>query len=168
MSSNLDYPETASWRNALARRRQPHQQSTVSTKGQTMIEYINPDSLPRNPAFTNAIAVSGAARTIYVGAQGAASASGIVGKGDIRAQTEQVLKNLEDVLTAAGVRWEHVVKWNIYLAEGQPVQPAFEAGMKVWGKRANPPINTVMFVSSLVPAEFLIAIEAVAVVPAED
>jgi enamine deaminase RidA (YjgF/YER057c/UK114 family) len=100
-------------------------QNAESNPVEGNVEYINPDSLPRNPAFTQAIAVSGAVKTIYIGAQGAASTSGIVGKGDIRAQTEQVLKNLEALLTASGASWEHVIKWNIYITEGQPLQPAF-------------------------------------------
>ena len=56
------------------------------------VEFINPESLIRNPAFTNVVVVSGPVRTIYVGGQDAVTAAGeIVGKGDIAAQTEQVL-----------------------------------------------------------------------------
>jgi len=132
-----------------------------------LVEHLNPDGLPKNPAFTNVVVVSGPAKTIYIGAQGAfdTSTGTVVGKGDIGAQAEQVMKNIEAALIGAGAGFEHVIKWNIYLAEGQPMQPAFEAGMRVWGNRPNPPLNTVMYVSSLVPADFLVAIEAIAVVP---
>ncbi|BBL63158.1 Translation initiation inhibitor [Methanosarcina mazei TMA] len=62
-----------------------------STKGQ--VSYINPDDLHKNPAFTNVVAVTGQVKTIYIGGQDAVDASGtIVGKGDIKKQTEQVLE----------------------------------------------------------------------------
>ena len=70
------------------------------------VEYINPDGLNKNPAFSNVIAVSGNAKTVYVGGQDAVDASGqIVGKGDLKAQVEQVLKNLEIALEAGGRNW---------------------------------------------------------------
>jgi enamine deaminase RidA (YjgF/YER057c/UK114 family) len=48
------------------------------------VEYLNPEELPRNPAFTNVVAVSGPVKTVYVAGQNAVTASGeIVGKGDI-------------------------------------------------------------------------------------
>ena len=44
-------------------------------------------------------------------------ASGQVVPGDIRAQTERVLKNLEAVLAAAGSSMEGVVKTTVYLTD---------------------------------------------------
>ena len=65
------------------------------------VQYMNPDTLNKNPAFTNVIVVSGSAKTLYVGGQNAVDASGtIVGKGDIKAQTEQVLNNIQTALAA--------------------------------------------------------------------
>jgi len=65
------------------------------------VAYMNPDSLNKNPAFTNVIVVSGSVKTLYVGGQNAIDASGtIVGKGDIKAQTEQVLNNIQTALAA--------------------------------------------------------------------
>jgi enamine deaminase RidA (YjgF/YER057c/UK114 family) len=52
-----------------------------------------------------------------------------------------------------------------YLTQGQPLQPALEAGQRFWGNRPNAPANTVMYVSELVPPDFLICIDAIAVVP---
>jgi enamine deaminase RidA (YjgF/YER057c/UK114 family) len=69
------------------------------------VEFLNPDGLPRNPAFSNVAVVSGSVRTIYIGGQDAVDAEGnIVGIGDIAAQTEQVLRNLRTALAAAGAR----------------------------------------------------------------
>jgi enamine deaminase RidA (YjgF/YER057c/UK114 family) len=131
------------------------------------VQYINPDDLPKNPAYTNVIVVSGSVKTIYIGAQGAfdASTGTIVGEGDIGAQSQQVMKNIQAALAAAGAGLEHIIKWNIYLTQGQPLQPGVEAFQRIWGNRPNPPINTVMYVSELVPSDFLVCIDAIAVVP---
>lgn len=130
------------------------------------VRYINPANLPKNPAFTQVVAVTGPVKTVYIGMQNAVDASrNIIGKGDIAAQTEQVLKNLQACLDAAGAKREHIVHWNIYVAQGQPIQAAFEAGQRWWGNRPNPPANSVIFVPIFTPPDFLVGIDAVAVVP---
>jgi enamine deaminase RidA (YjgF/YER057c/UK114 family) len=130
------------------------------------VQYINPPTLPRNPAFTQVVTVTGPMKTVYIGMQNAVDASrNIVGKGDIAAQTEQVLENLQACLDAAGAKREQIVHWNIYIAHGQPIQPALEAGMRWWGNRPNLPANSVIFVPAFTPPDFLIGIDAVAVVP---
>jgi enamine deaminase RidA (YjgF/YER057c/UK114 family) len=130
------------------------------------VEYLNPDGLNKNPAFSNVIVVTGAAKTVYIGGQDAVDESGnIVGKGDIKAQTEQILHNLQVALSAAGAGIEHVVKWNIYVIQGQSVQPGFEVFQRIWGDRPNPPAITVAFVAGLAHPDFLAEIAAIAVVP---
>jgi enamine deaminase RidA (YjgF/YER057c/UK114 family) len=122
--------------------------------------------LPKNPAFTNVVTVTGPAKTIYIGGQDAVDASGaIVGKGDLKAQTEQILKNIQAALAAAGAQPEHVVKWNIYVLQGQSVQEGYAAFQSVWGNPPNPPVITVVFVAGLGHPDFLAEIDAIAVVP---
>lgn len=131
-----------------------------------LVTYLNPTTLHHNPAFTQAIAVSGCVRTIYVGGQNAVDAAGnIVGKGDLGEQSEQALKNVEAALDAAGARLEHVVKWNIYVVQGQPLQPGFQAFRRIWGERPNPPTITGLYVAGLAHPDFLVEIDAIAVVP---
>jgi enamine deaminase RidA (YjgF/YER057c/UK114 family) len=130
------------------------------------VEYINPDGMHKNPAFTQVVVATHPSKTVYIGMQNAVSAQGeIVGKGDIAAQTEQVMKNLQICLESAGAKPEHIALWTIYVQHGQPIIPALEVGMRWWGNRPNPPANTVVFVPSFSPTDFLIGIEAIAVVP---
>ena len=139
---------------------------TKSTHVRGEVNFINPDGLSRNPAFTNVVTVTGPAKTIYIGGQDAVDASGtIVGKGDLKAQTEQILKNIQAALAAAGAQPEHVIKWNIYVVEGQSVQDGFAAFQSVWGNPPNPPVITVAFVAGLGHPDFLAEIDAIAVVP---
>jgi len=133
---------------------------------QTTVQYLNPDTLPKNPAFSQAVVVSGPAKTIYIGGQDAITASGeLVGAGDLRAQTEQIFANLKAALAAAGAELHHVVKWNVYVVQGQSLQPGFEVFQREWGNRPNPPAITGMFVAALAHPHFLAEIDAVAVVP---
>ena len=130
------------------------------------VEHLNPEGLPQNPAFTNVVLVTGPVRTIYIGGQDAVDATGqIVGIGDIGAQTAQVLVNMQTALEAAGAGLEHVVKWNILIVEGQPLEPGFAEFQRVWGERPNPPVITAAFVSALANPEFLVEMDAIAVVP---
>jgi enamine deaminase RidA (YjgF/YER057c/UK114 family) len=130
------------------------------------VQHINPDGLSKNPAFTQVVTVAGPAKTIYIGGQDAVDATGaIVGKGDIKAQVEQVFKNLQTALKASGAELEYIVKWNIYIVQGQPLRPAFEVSQQIWGGRPNPPAITVMFVAGLANPDFLVEMDAIAVIP---
>jgi len=131
------------------------------------VEHLSPPELIQNPAFTQVIAVNGPHKTIYVGGQDAVDRATrtTVGPGDIRVQTEQVFKNLRAALTAAGASLEHVVKWNVYVVAGQSAASAFEVFQREWGRKANPPVVTVLYVHALANPEWLIEIDAVAVLP---
>jgi enamine deaminase RidA (YjgF/YER057c/UK114 family) len=134
--------------------------------GAGAVQHLNPDALSKNPAFTNVVVVTGPVKTVYIGGQDAVDASGtIVGKGDIGAQAEQVMRNVQAALEAAGASLEHVIKWNVYIVQGQPLQPGFEAFQRAWGRRPNPPTITGMFVAGLAHPDYLVEIDAVAVVP---
>jgi enamine deaminase RidA (YjgF/YER057c/UK114 family) len=130
------------------------------------MRYINPNSLIKNPAFTNVVVVEGNVKTVHIGGQDAINASGeIVGKGDIVAQTEQILANVRAALTAGGARPEHIIKWNIYVVEGQSLQAGFGEFQNAWPETPNPPAITGVFVSGLAHPDFLVEMDAVAVVP---
>jgi enamine deaminase RidA (YjgF/YER057c/UK114 family) len=132
------------------------------------VQRLNPDGLHKNPAYSQVGVVTGRVKTVYVGGQNAVEASGkIVGKGDIKAQSEQALKNVETALAAGGAKLEHVVKWNVYIVQGQAPLPGFEAFRRAWGDRPNPPTITVLFVAGLANPDFLVEIDAIAAVPQE-
>ena len=132
----------------------------------TLVQHINPDHLPKNSAFTWVVSVTEPAKTVYIGGLDAVDASGtIVGKDDIGKQTEQVVKNLQAALDAAGAKPEHVVKWNIYIVQGQSLRAGFQAFQRTWGQQSNPPAITGVFVAGLANPDFLVEIDAIAVIP---
>jgi enamine deaminase RidA (YjgF/YER057c/UK114 family) len=132
------------------------------------ITHLNPDGLHKNPAYSQAVVVAGPAKTVYVGGQNAVDAHGnVVGKGDIKAQSAQAIRNIEAAVVAAGGSLEHVIKWTVYLVEGQPFQPGFEAFVEAWPVGSEPPIVTAAVVSALAAPDFLVEIDAIAVIPGE-
>jgi enamine deaminase RidA (YjgF/YER057c/UK114 family) len=129
------------------------------------VTHLSPEGMHQNPAYSQAVTVTGNARTIYIGGQNAVDAQGqVVGKGDIAAQTEQIFANLETVLTAAGARLHDVIKWTVYIVQGTDFMPGFAVFQQKWGTAAPPPIVTAAIVAGLAHPDFLVEIEAVAVV----
>lgn len=129
------------------------------------IRHLNPEGMHHNPAFTQAVAVSGAVQTVYVGGQNAVMADGrIVGGTDLAAQTEQVFANLATVLAATGGTLHDVIKWTIYVVQGHDIRPVFGVFQRVWGREQPPPAITVLTVAGLANPEFLVEVEAIAVI----
>jgi enamine deaminase RidA (YjgF/YER057c/UK114 family) len=132
----------------------------------SQVHYVNPETLNKNPAFTNVIVVSGSVKTIYVGGQDSVDASGtIVGKGDFQAQSAQVLKNIQAALAAAGADLHHLIKWNMFVVQAQDLRAGLAVFQKAWGNRPNPPAISFAFVAGLANPDFLIEMDAIAVVP---
>jgi enamine deaminase RidA (YjgF/YER057c/UK114 family) len=130
------------------------------------VEFINPESIAKNPAFSQGAVITGNHKTIYVGGQNAIDKDGnLVGKGDIGTQARQVLDNVEAVLKAAGAGLEHIVKWNIYFLKGQSPQDALKSIQPRLPKLKDPQLVTGIFVEGLARPDFLLEIEAIAVVP---
>lgn len=130
------------------------------------IDYINPDTMARPRGYSHAISVTGSHRTIYIGGQNAIDEKGnLVGMGNLKKQTEQVLINIQKILEESDAKLENVVKLNIYLVEGQNPQDGFEVFQKMWGDNQNYPIVTVLFVSGLGNPDWLVEIDGLALVP---
>ena len=128
------------------------------------VERINPEAMHSNPAFTQMIVMPANARTAIIGGQNAVNAKGeIVGQGDFAKQTEQALKNLVTCLEAVDATVDDLIQVKIYMKEGQDLRAGFGEWMKIWGQRTNPPLVTGLFVSGLANPDYLIEIEATAV-----
>jgi enamine deaminase RidA (YjgF/YER057c/UK114 family) len=132
------------------------------------VQYINPDGLSKNPAFSQVVTTQGNGKTIYIGGQDAVNAKGeIVGKGDIGEQTEQVMKNLQTALSACGATFDNLVKLSIYIVQGQDLYRGFQASQKYLGNLKNPPAVSGFFVAALANPEYLVEVDATAFIPEE-
>lgn len=128
------------------------------------ITHLNPDTLYKSPAFSQGVSVEGATRLIFVGGQNGITADGKLAGDDLGAQSEQALKNVLEVLKAAGADQTNVVKLTIYIVQGQDARAGFGAAQKIWG--AHPTAISVPIVAALGVPGALVEIDAVAVVEA--
>jgi enamine deaminase RidA (YjgF/YER057c/UK114 family) len=130
------------------------------------VTYMSPDGLFKNPAYSQLVVTTGPMKTIYIGGQNATNVEGqVVGKGDIKAQATQAMSNLKIALKAGGASLSNVIKWNIYIVQGQDAKVAFQALQEDLKTMPHPPIVTGVYVAALAQPDFLLEMEAIAVVP---
>ena len=128
------------------------------------IQRLNPDTLHKNPAFTQVTTVDSSAKLVFVGGQNGVSVEGkVVGK-DIASQSAQAYKNVIAALEAAGASMKDVFKMTIYLVEGQSFQEGYAAVQKLQTEPLPPPTVTGIMVAGLAHPDYLIEIEAVAAI----
>jgi enamine deaminase RidA (YjgF/YER057c/UK114 family) len=129
------------------------------------IQFLNPPELAPTYGWTQVVTSTGG-KTVYVSGQTSVDARGqVVGKGDLKAQTEQTYANLDVALKAAGASWRDVVKMNLYVVGLKPdVVPMLREVRARYVNRENPPASTLVGVTALVGADWLIEIDVVAVV----
>lgn len=123
--------------------------------------------LPPGPGYAHAVTTTG--KLAFVSGQVATGADGaVVGPGDLEAQTRQAMRNLERILTALGSGWSDVVRLTWYLVDVSQVQVIRDVRDEfvrpALGDQPNPASSLVQ-VAALVRPEFLVEVEAVAVVP---
>ena len=128
------------------------------------VKRTNPPTLSKPTGYTHIVEVNGPARTVYISGQIAFDTDGkIVGAGDMKAQAEQVFKNLEIALTAAGAKFADIVKMNTYITDMSKAQAVRDVRARYFGDTT--PASTFVQVAGLVRPELLLEIEVVAVVP---
>jgi len=127
------------------------------------VKRTNPPELSKPTGYTHVVEASGG-KTVYISGQIALDKEGkVVGPGDIGAQTEQVFKNLQTALAAAGATFKDVVKMNTYMTDVSQIQAVRDVRGRYFGDVA--PASTLVQVVHLARPEFLIEIEVIAVVP---
>ncbi len=129
-------------------------------------ELLNPNALFVPKFFTHTVAVTGPLKLAYVSGQVSYDRDGIVvGKGDFRAQCEQVFKALTHNLKAAGATWSDVVKLNGYMVDpnAEDVAVYREVRSKYFARDAMP-ASTLVGVTRLVHEDLRLEVEVVAAV----
>ena len=128
-------------------------------------EFLNPPSLCKTFGWTHVVTTTGG-KTIHISGQTAFDASGqTVGKGDLKRQTEQTFENLRLALAAAGATWNDVVVTRLYVVNYKPDQlPIIREVRSRYVSPDHPPASTLVGVSALAHPDWLIEIEATAVV----
>ena len=104
-------------------------------------------------------------RVLHISGHVAQDAEGnIVGVGDIRSQTRQTLENIKRVLDSVGGTMSDIAKVTVFVTDMSTLEDIH----KVRSEFFDPPYpaSSLVEVSRLVRPEYLIEIEAIAVIPA--
>lgn len=119
-------------------------------------------STPRG--YSHVVEATG--KMVFVAGQIALDKEGkVVGLGDMKAQTRQVLENVTAALAAAGASWKDVVKANTYVVNLNA--DSIAAIREVRGDffpADNPPASTLVGVTALAMDGLLIEIEVTAII----
>jgi enamine deaminase RidA (YjgF/YER057c/UK114 family) len=122
--------------------------------------YLNPDTMSQPRGFTNVVKVG---NTAYIAGQVSATRDGsMVGKGDPEAQVRQIWHNIEAAVKSIGGTLSDVVKTTTYVTNisyGGAVRKVREELFAT-----NPPTSTLLVVSGLASPDYMVEIEAIAVV----
>ncbi len=146
---------------------EPQKSAGKSKANGPVVRFSNPSTMAKPVSTYSQVAEVTGGRTIYIAGQVALDPSGnFVGRDDFRAQVEQVFNNLKLAVESAGGDTASLVKTNYYVAES--VDPnQYSALREVRDRYINtsaPPTSTFVVVKRLARPEYLVEIEAVAVV----
>jgi len=101
-------------------------------------------------------------KTLYIAGQVAKDIQGrLVGKGDFDAQARQVFTNLKNILQEAGGGLKNIVKMTTILTHYSNIENFGKIRNEFFGEIMPP--NTLMIIESLALPDFMIEVEAIAV-----
>ena len=128
---------------------------------------FNPPSLHKPLGYSHVGEVT-VGKLVYISGQVPLDTDGnLVGKDDFAAQARQVFANLKAALDSAGASFHHVIKLNYYCSDEVDLAAHLPEVREIRDAHVNtgaPPVSTFVVVRRLVRPEWLIEVEAVAVV----
>jgi enamine deaminase RidA (YjgF/YER057c/UK114 family) len=136
----------------------------MTSETMSPIKRINPPELGTPPGYSQVVDVS-ARRIIFIAGQTALDRDGnVVGKDDFAAQAAQVFSNLAVALHASGCTAANLVKLTVFLTDMDNLAGYREARNRFFASVMPPaaPAVTLVEVSKLYGADFMIEIEAIA------
>lgn len=129
-------------------------------------EYLNPNTLFSSlPHGFSQVVIATGSKMVFVSGQTAWDVrKNIVGRDSVLEQARQAFRNLETAMEAAGGTLKDVVALRIYVVDYQAESgTAVGTALREFFSPENPPASTWIGVSALAVPEFLIEIEATAV-----
>lgn len=132
----------------------------------SLVKFINPKSLSIPRGYSHMAEIDlGNCKMIIISGQIAIDNTGkLVGKNNLTEQTEQIFTNLKNIMTESGGTIDNIIKIGIYMLDITLVQTMRDVRDKYINKE-KPPTSTLVQVSKLVGNDFLIEIEATAIIP---
>jgi len=128
------------------------------------LQLINPEGLPTPPTYTHVIIAAGSKTVFVVGQEPEDAQGNLVGPGDLAAQARQVFANLRRALAAAGAHHRQVANITIYVVHHRPEYLSVIEQARAWLFGDHKPADTVVGVETLARSEYLIEVDAIAVI----
>jgi enamine deaminase RidA (YjgF/YER057c/UK114 family) len=130
------------------------------------VRFVNPPGLAKSPRYSHIAEVT-RGKLVFIAGQVAQDVNGNpVGAGDMKAQAKQVLENLKTALAGAGATEKDIVMVTSYVVDLPKNIDAYrEVRQELWSGLSVPPPGTTVGVTSLVRPEYLLEVDAIAVVP---
>ena len=131
-------------------------------------EHINPSGIYNHPSFTRIVTAKGPMKMIFIAGQTPSDENyRCVASGDLKAQYIKVMENLQVQLETAGATWDDVVYRRTFVLDvDEYVKIRMDPAMPKFGNADKLPPSTMIGVTRLSNAEFLIEIDLMAIVGA--
>jgi enamine deaminase RidA (YjgF/YER057c/UK114 family) len=128
----------------------------------------SPKTMPAPTGYSQIAEITKGKLVLIAGQVAHDVAGNLVGDNDFRAQVEQVFKNLDAAVRAAGGTFKDIVKINSYCVASVTAEefPAFREVRDRYVDLANPPTSSFVYVSRLVRPGWLFEVDAMAVIDA--
>ena len=113
--------------------------------------------------FSQAVSIEAKGRLVFISGMTARLPDGsIAGIGDVEAQTRQVCENIKSAVEAAGGTLDDVCRVDVYVRNIEHFEKIHKIRREYF--KAPPPASTMVEVTKMVSPEYLIEINAIAVV----
>ncbi|HET7363589.1 MAG TPA: RidA family protein [Burkholderiales bacterium] len=113
--------------------------------------------------FSQAIAIEAKGKLVFISGMTARRADGtIAGIGDIEAQTRQVCDNIKAAVEAAGGTMDDICRVDVYVRNMEHFEKIHKVRREYFG--APPPASTMVEVTKMTSPDYLIEINAIAVI----
>ena len=114
--------------------------------------------------FSHAIAVEAKGKLVFISGMTSRRADGtIAGIGDIEAQTRQVCENLKSAVEAAGGTMDDICRVDVYVRNMEHFDRIHKVRREYF--KSPPPASTMVEVTKMTSPDYLIEINAIAVIP---
>ena len=113
--------------------------------------------------FSQAVAIEAKGKLVFISGMTARRADGtIAGIGDIEGQTRQVCENLKAALEAAGGTMDDICRVDVYVRNMEHFDKIHKVRREYFG--SPPPASTMVEVTKMTSPDYLIEINAIAVI----
>lgn len=148
----------------LTRSGAPRARSSVATIDPAVV-FVSPPTMPPTQGFSQVARVR-RGELIYLSGQVGVNAAGRLAGKDYASQLEQVFRNIQLGLAAAGARLDDLVKLNFYVASAAATEDLIDVHVSIRDRyidREAPPASAFVYAGRLAQTEWLLECEAIAV-----